>query len=273
MRPCIKCGQYRDTIRGVCGYCRGKKTVKDRRKRTAVILVVLIIGSIGGIYGYQTFLASAIAKQMLDEAEEKINQAKNVVEYQIKNIQMPQGITEIIPNVDFETIFEVQQTTPEESKKAIDYINELRTQNSKKTIAWDARVFDLALAWTSNMYEGNYLDHTNPVTGVCPFNMKSNYGLKSNEFVADNGHATMYSGGSIVSYNPNFKSVNDGWMDSRGHRFNLLYDNHVSGAYACTGGACTFMGLNHDRFGEGCSTAKQGNAFWNNVGRQPGEIP
>ena len=61
-------------------------------------------------------------------------------------------------------------------------------------------------------------------------------------------------------------------MTSRGHRYNLLYPSHIGGAIACYRGYCVFLGLNHDRFGEGCNTGEEGMAFWNSVGRQPGEL-
>jgi len=80
VRPCKKCGQYRDTIGGICGECMGRKTVKTRRKRTTGIIVVVIIASIGMIYGYQNFLESELASQVKEEAAEKLNQAKDFVE-------------------------------------------------------------------------------------------------------------------------------------------------------------------------------------------------
>ncbi|GKS66756.1 hypothetical protein YTPLAS73_03030 [Nitrosarchaeum sp.] len=84
------------------------------------------------------------------------------------------------------------QTTKEESQNALDYINELRTQNGRQTITWDSRVFSLASAWSQELYETRQFDHTNPVTGNCPATLKSQYGLSSNEDVADNLHATGY---------------------------------------------------------------------------------
>src|SRR3989304_7278304 len=129
MRPCKKCGQYRDTIRGVCGYCSDKKTVRDRRKRITVILVVLIIGSIGGIYGYQTFLASEIAKQMMDEAEEKLTQAKDAIKDQF--VKIPQVVGHVkIPEISLPKIEPTPTLTLDELKQiALDDINKYRTEN------------------------------------------------------------------------------------------------------------------------------------------------
>lgn len=149
----------------------------------------------------------------------------------------------------------VKQTSKEESLHAIEYINELRTSLGKDKIAWDPRVYTLAIAWTEDMFENNYLDHTNPITGDCPYSLKENFEIKSNEFVADNSHSTNPNGGVTPGFfNPDYKLVIKKWMVSQAHRDNLLFNGHVSGAYACTGGKCAFMGLNYDRYVEGCFT-------------------
>lgn len=155
----------------------------------------------------------------------------------------------------------VKQTSEEESLQVIEYINELRAQLGKNRIEWDPRVYALAIAWTKDMFENNYLDHTNLITGDCPYSIKEKFGIQPNEFVADNGHSTNPDGGVTPGFfNPNYKIIIKKWMESEGHRFNLLYAGHVSGAYACTGGKCTFIGLNYDRYVEGCFT-KEGTRF------------
>lgn len=123
-------------------------------------------------------------------------------------------------------------------------------------------MFGLAEAWSKELYETGQFDHTNPVTGNCPATLKEGFGIQAYEEVADNlsqtseGYVTM----EVTLYNPDTRQVMDGRMDSPGHRFNLLYHDHLSGAYACHGGLCTFMGLNQDGYGKGCSTAAEGEA-------------
>jgi hypothetical protein len=41
-----------------------------------------------------------------------------------------------------------------------------------------------------------YLDHTNPQTGTCAFSLKSEYGLTSNEYVAENAFGFSSSTGN-----------------------------------------------------------------------------
>lgn len=165
-------------------------------------------------------------------------------------------------------------SSEEDSKKAIDYINEIRKEDGKKPISFDKRVFELAVARAKDMRDYNYLDHTNPTTGSCPDNMKISYGLNSNEFVAENAFGNpIYSEGSCteIEERPMIEAI-DSWMTSRGHRYNLLFDEHVAGAVGCYKNMCTFLGLNYERFGEGCHTATEGISFWNSAEKQPGEV-
>jgi hypothetical protein len=73
------------------------------------------------------------------------------------------------------------------------------------------------------------------------------------------GYLTEMNGMSTLS-NPSLTLV-DGWMQSTGHRMNLLSYEHVAGSVACYGGYCVFLGLNHSSFGEGCYTAAEGQAY------------
>jgi uncharacterized protein YkwD len=164
-----------------------------------------------------------------------------------------------------------QYTSLENSKKYLDYINTIRAKNGVNTLQFDARVYRIALARVNDMDQYGYLDHTNPQTGTCPDSIKDAYGLGTYEYVAENAYGYLSSTG--VNY---FQGIEnnaiDSWMTSRGHRYNLLYP-HTGGAIACSkGGHCVFLGLNGDRFGEGCYTAAEGKAQWNSVGKQPYEI-
>jgi uncharacterized protein YkwD len=166
------------------------------------------------------------------------------------------------------------ESSEEDSKAAIDYLNKIRKQYGKNEISFDKRVFELAVARAKDMRDYNYLDHTNPITGTCPDNMKSNYGLKLNEYVAENAFGNpQYSEGicTKIEIKPMTDAIDD-WMTSRGHRYNLLYDNHIAGAVGCYKNMCSFLGLNYDRFGEGCHTAAEGQEFWKTVNEQPGEV-
>ena len=64
-------------------------------------------------------------------------------------------------------------------------------------------------------------------------------------------------------------------MESRGHRYNLLYPSHILGVAACYKGACVFLGANKEYYGLGfgpCTTGAEGTAYWETVNKQPSEI-
>lgn len=157
------------------------------------------------------------------------------------------------------------QRLKEENMNTFAYLNNIRKENNVPILKWDDRVYNLGIARVKDMHEYNYMDHTNPKTGSCPDNIKKEHGLNYNEYVAENAYGMQGADANPIS-------AIDSWMTSRGHRYNILYASHTTGAIACYRGYCVFLGLNQDRFGEGCHTGEEGMAFWNSVGRQPGEI-
>ncbi|MGB6464215.1 MAG: CAP domain-containing protein [Nitrosotalea sp.] len=186
----------------------------------------------------------------------------------LPNIQLPTSIPIHVPNFTeitskpqqlLQQVTAPQQTSQADSKQAIDYINTIRVSNGEKPISFDQRVFDVALARAKDNYDYGYFDHTNPKTGTCSYTIKSQFGLASNEDVAENLYMEGY-GNSPSIINPQLTNVIDSWMSDFGHKHNLLYPDHVSGAVACYGGICAFEGLNYQEFGHGCYTASQGQA-------------
>jgi len=165
-------------------------------------------------------------------------------------------------------------TTETESRSGINYVNTLRAQYGKNPISFDIRAYNLGLARTRDMFENHYMDHTSP-SGECPDNMKLDFGFSANEFLAENAAGTTRSYSNsyydYVEEKVEVRETIDGWIDSRGHRYNLLYDYHKAGAVVCYGGSCVFLGVNNDLFGSGCHTAAEGIAFWNTAPSQEGE--
>lgn len=157
------------------------------------------------------------------------------------------------------------------SKAAIAQINTLRDQYNSPPITYDSRLFALATARVKDMEKYHYYDHVNPTTGECADTLKAQDGLTPNEYVAEN--ALDYGEASLVaSHLRPMTDAIDPWFYSRGHRYNLLYSGHISGAVACHLDKCVFLGLNHDRFGEGCTTAANGQQYWDTAPLKPDEI-
>ncbi len=182
--------------------------------------------------------------------------------------------TKLKPTTTGYTVFNVYPETEKAGMEAMGYINQLRQHHGRQRLAFDPRVFTLAMARAKDMWEHKYYDHVNPKTGTCPYTMKGAYGLQNAEFVAENINGYQeYEEGLLTVKNlrPITEPV-EAWMGSRGHRFNLLYEGHTAGAVACYKDKCVFLGLNNQRFGEGCHTAKEGKQHWQTAPHQPGEV-
>lgn len=177
---------------------------------------------------------------------------------------------------ELKTVFYISPEQKNESKESFAYLNQLRKQNNRRPIEWDDKIYELSVARSKDMYERNYFDHTTP-EGKCVKDFKSSYGL-DRYTIAEN------LGAQYVGYNERDMSISktidikgqiDGWMESRGHRYNLMYPDHVKGAIGCYYGVCAFLGANTDPYGLGagpCTTGDEGIAYWKSVGKQPDEI-
>jgi len=167
-------------------------------------------------------------------------------------------------------VFKSEPERKEECKSTFNKLNQIRTENGKRQINWDDKSYSLAVARSKDMYERNYFDHVTP-EGQCVDDFKAQYGFRSSEFLAENaGGMSYYSKGDVAG---NCDEALNGWLESRGHRYNLLYDTHTSGAIGCYYQLCIFLGVNNDGFGaKPCSTGDVGLAFWQTASKQPGEV-
>ena len=159
------------------------------------------------------------------------------------------------------------------SKKAVQEINTIRKKYGKPPINYSSKAYALAMARAKDMNQYGYYDHMNPETKTCADTMKFSYGFKDDDYLAENLNTYVATGGdsSSISVQTMSDSI-EGWMESRGHRFNLLYKMHLAGAVACDKNKCVFLGLNHEQFGKGCHTAKEGRAHWEAAPLQEGEV-
>jgi hypothetical protein len=115
------------------------------------------------------------------------------------------------------------------------------------------------------MYDYGYLDHKNPYTGSCPNNIKSKFDFDGKEYVIENAALYGVAGKPTLS-NPPISTVIDAWMNSIGHKYNLLYYDHNGGAFSCYGGYCVFIGVTDDGYTgseiKECHTVKEGAEFF-----------
>jgi len=183
----------------------------------------------------------------------------------------PQGVTYLLFNSPKTVVKEFSIHAPKESlerlneigmkqeaKEIFAKINEIRQNYGRKPLAWDDRLYELALFRAKDMVERGYFSHMTP-EGKCVKDFKDKYGLNGYS-VAEN----LFKG--------DLRSMCvDEWMRSRGHRYNLLYP-HKIGAVACYSDICVFLGGNHDGFGDVCTTAEEGVKFWKKAPRQLYEL-
>jgi uncharacterized protein YkwD len=151
----------------------------------------------------------------------------------------------------------------EDSQKTFAYINQLRQENGVKTILWDDKIYELAKWKAEDMTQKGYFDHVDP-SRKCVGNYARNFGLN---YAADSFAENIFGYSSPTWFSQN--EAVDSWMESRGHRYNLLFNGHVRGAIACDSKNCVFIGQGGS--GWVCDTGEAGLAFWETAGKQAGE--
>lgn len=161
----------------------------------------------------------------------------------------------------------------EESKKALDYVNQIRHENNRQFLEWDDNLYELAVFRSEDMEKRGYFDHVTP-EGKCVKDFKAHYNLSQYNIAENVGGMTHYEDGNPIPETSVNEAV-DSWLTSRGHRYNLLYPSHVKGAIGCYKSICVFLGANTEYYGLGygpCHTGDEGLSFWRSVEKQPGEL-
>ena len=98
-------------------------------------------------------------------------------------------------------------------QEVIRLVNEIRTQNGLNTLTYDWQLGRVARIKSRDMKDNRYFAHNSPVYGT-PFQMIRNFGISfrsAGENIAK-GYATP-------------QAVVNGWMNSSGHRANILNAN------------------------------------------------
>lgn len=103
--------------------------------------------------------------------------------------------------------------SPEESdfeKQVLALVNQERRAAGLSPLTWNSALADVARAHSKDMSVRNFMSHTNP-DGLSPFDRIKNAGI-SYRRAAEN----------IAAGQPTPESVMQGWMNSEGHRNNIL---------------------------------------------------
>ncbi|MEG2539426.1 MAG: CAP domain-containing protein [Clostridium sp.] len=98
-------------------------------------------------------------------------------------------------------------------KQVFDIVNKERVKAGLKPLVLDAKISDVARIKSQDMADNNYFSHTSPTYGS-PFDMMKKFGIKYG-----------YAGENIAKGQPTAASVMEAWMNSPGHRANILSTN------------------------------------------------
>lgn len=106
-----------------------------------------------------------------------------------------------------------ENSTSEFEKQVFNLVNEERSKNGLSPLTWNNSVADVARAHSKDMGERNFMSHTNP-DGLSPFDRLKNAGI-SYTMAAEN----------IAAGQSTPQQVMQSWMNSDGHRKNILNPN------------------------------------------------
>lgn len=99
--------------------------------------------------------------------------------------------------------------------QVVSLVNQERAKVGAKPLAADKALAAMALDKAKDMYSKGYFDHTSPTYGS-PFDMMNSYGI----------HYT-YAGENIAKGQKNPAEVMKAWMNSPGHKQNILSPNYT----------------------------------------------
>lgn len=116
-------------------------------------------------------------------------------------------------------------------QEVIRLVNEIRAENGLKALTYDWELSRVARYKSQDMKDNGYFSHTSPVYGT-PFQMIKNFGISYRS-----------AGENIAKGYSTPQAVVNGWMNSSGHRANILNANytHIGVGYVASGNYWTQM--------------------------------
>ena len=116
-------------------------------------------------------------------------------------------------------------------KEVIRLVNDIRRQNGLKELTYDWQLSRVARIKSEDMRDSKYFSHTSPTYGT-PFQMMKSFGISYRS-----------AGENIARGQATPQKVVDAWMNSSGHRANILNSSftHIGVGYAENGRYWTQM--------------------------------
>lgn len=113
----------------------------------------------------------------------------------------------------------------EQAQAVLKIVNEERAKQGLKALVLDKQLNNVAQVKAEDMRNNNYFDHNSPTLGS-PFDLMRN-----------NGVSYRTAGENIAAGQQSARDVMNSWMNSSGHRANILNANYTKlGVGFCTGG-------------------------------------
>ncbi|GMA65144.1 CAP domain-containing protein [Alicyclobacillus fastidiosus] len=106
-------------------------------------------------------------------------------------------------------------SVPTYVQQVVNLVNQERQKNGVAPLTISQSLDNVAQTKAQDMINENYFDHTSPKYGS-PFNMMTTFGI----------HYT-YAGENIAAGQPDAATVMQDWMNSPGHRANILNPNYT----------------------------------------------
>lgn len=132
----------------------------------------------------------------------------------VQDNDTPSVDTDVIPPVQDNDTPSADSSMNEYEKEVIRLVNEIRVANGLGELAADGELSRLARIKSQDMKDNNYFSHTSPVYGS-PFDMMKSFGISYRT-----------AGENIARGQATPQAVVDGWMNSEGHRANILNSSY-----------------------------------------------
>lgn len=105
--------------------------------------------------------------------------------------------------------------TSQNAAEVINIVNQERAKAGLKSLQKDSALSNMALDKAKDMYNSNYFSHISPNYGS-PFDMMQDYGIRYS-----------YAGENIAKGQTSPEEVMQDWMNSTGHRKNILNPHYT----------------------------------------------
>ncbi|AWB43376.1 hypothetical protein DCC85_03500 [Paenibacillus sp. CAA11] len=163
-------------------------------------------------FNWSTYFQNVNVQQWLQQQQSNWSagntQTKKQTQTQTQTQTGKQGTTNSTQNNT--TATDKSQFTAE----VIRLVNQERAKQGLKALTGDASLNNMALAKAKDMSQNNYFDHTSPTYGS-PFDMMKKFNISYN-----------YAGENIAKGQKTPAEVVQAWMNSAGHRANILNANY-----------------------------------------------